>query len=73
MPARPHATIIYEANSITEASRIPPDTLDVSDYQSAKKLANYQVLNQTENRNKVFSLVWQQCTKSMHAKIKSQS
>jgi hypothetical protein len=26
-------------------------------------------LNQKENLNKVYSLVWQQCTESMHAKI----
>ena len=71
MPVRPRDTITFAADGVTEVSRTPPDTLDISDYQSAKKLIDYQVLNQTENRHKVFSLVWQQCTESMHAKIKS--
>ena len=71
MPVRPLVTIVYEANGVTEASRTQPDTLDISDYQSSKKIVDYQIANQTENRNKVFSLVWQQCTKSMQAKIKS--
>ena len=70
MPVRPRVTVMYGDDG-AEVRRIQPDTLDVSDYQSAKKLADYQVLNQTENRHKVFSLVWQQCTESMHAKIKS--
>jgi hypothetical protein len=55
MPARPKGT----------------DVLDISDYQSAKKIVDYQIQHQTENRQKVFSLVWQQCTESMHAKIKA--
>jgi hypothetical protein len=71
MPVRPQATIVFAADGTTEVSRTPPDSLDVSDYQSAKKLVDYQVLNQNENRHKVYSLVWQQCTESMHAKIKS--
>jgi hypothetical protein len=49
----------------------PTDPLDISDYQSQKKIVNYQIQNQTENRQKVFSLAWQQCTESMHAKIKA--
>ena len=49
----------------------PPDALDISDYQSQKKIVDYQIQNQTENRQKVFSLAWQQCTESMHAKIKA--
>ena len=53
------------------ANRAPLDTLNTRDYQSAKKLFDYQVFNQTENCHKVFSLVWQQCTKLMHAKMKS--
>ena len=45
---------------------------DISDYQSKKKRYDYQILNQNENRNKVYSLVWLQCTTElMHAKIKS--
>ena len=71
MPVRPPTTIVYEDDGITEIRCVGPDALDISDYQSAKKLADYQVLNQNENRNKVYSLVWQQCTESMHAKIKS--
>jgi hypothetical protein len=57
-------------NGLT-TSIIPPDVLDISDYQSAKKIVEYQTHNQSENRQKVFSLVWQQCTESMHAKIKA--
>ena len=49
----------------------PPDALDIRDYQSAKKSVDYQILNQLENRQKLFSLVWQQCTEPMHAKIKA--
>ena len=49
----------------------PPDALDISDYQSDKKTADYKTLHQHENRQKLFSLVWQQCTESMHAKIKA--
>jgi hypothetical protein len=70
-PVRPRDVVIYAADGITETSRTPPDTLDISDYQSEKKTYDYQILNQNENRNKVFSLVWQQCTESMQAKIKS--
>jgi hypothetical protein len=50
---------------------IPPDPMDVSDYQSAKKIMDYKVQNQIENRQKIFSLVWQQCTEALHAKIKA--
>jgi hypothetical protein len=32
---------------------------------------DYHIQNQFENRQKVFMLVWQQCTESMHAKIKA--
>jgi uncharacterized FlgJ-related protein len=49
----------------------PSYVLDISDYQSAKKIVDYQAQNQSDNRQKVFLLVWQQCTESMHAKIKA--
>ncbi len=49
----------------------PPDTLDISDYQSAKKTVDYQIQNQQENRQKLFSLIWQQCAEPMHAKIRA--
>jgi hypothetical protein len=57
------------SNNRIITSIVPPDVLDISDYQSAKKIVEYQAHNQSENRQKVFSLVWQQCTESMHAKI----
>jgi hypothetical protein len=60
--------------SITLAQPIRPtsnDVLDISNYQSAKKIVDNQEQHQSENRQKVFSLVWQQCTESMHAKIKA--
>jgi hypothetical protein len=69
LPTRPASLSTTAADgTITIA---PPDVMDISDYQSAKKIADYKVQNQAENRQKVFSLVWQQCTESMHAKIKA--
>jgi hypothetical protein len=35
---------------------IPPDVLDISDYQSAKKILDYKVQNQTKNWQKVSHL-----------------
>ena len=49
----------------------PPYTLVISDYQSAKKTVDYQILNQLENCQKLFSLIWQQCIEPIHAKIKA--
>jgi hypothetical protein len=69
MPTRPVGTRTTADNNTVTIT--PPDALDISDYQSAKKVADYQILNQLENRQKIFSLVWQQCTESMHAKIKA--
>ena len=69
MPTRPVGTIVTSANG--DVTVVPPDVLDISDYQSAKKIVDYQVQHQIENCQKVFSLVWQQCTESMHAKIKA--
>ena len=69
MPARPTGTTTTDANNVITTT--PPDALDISDYQSEKKTVDYQILHQLENRQKLFSLVWQQCTESMHAKIKA--
>jgi hypothetical protein len=49
----------------------PIDAMDVSDYQSAKKIYDTEIHQQKENRQKLFSMVWQQCTENLHAKIKS--
>ena len=68
MPRRPVGTRTVVGDVTTTT---PPDALDISDYQSAKKTVDYQILNQLENRQKLFSLVWQQCTEPMHAKIKA--
>jgi hypothetical protein len=68
-PTRPVGTTVTATDG--SISVTPPDVLDISDYQSAKKIVDYKVQYQTENRQKVFSLVWQQCTESMHAKIKA--
>jgi hypothetical protein len=68
-PVRPVSTSVTGADGTIVTT--PPDVLDISDYQSAKKILDYKIQNQTENRQKVFSLVWQQCTESMHAKIKA--
>jgi hypothetical protein len=69
LPARPVSTTTTAADGTVTTT--PPDVLDISDYQSEKKVADYKIQHQTENRQKVFSLVWQQCTESMHAKIKA--
>jgi hypothetical protein len=69
MPARPRGTTLTDVNNVV--TTIPPDVLDISDYQSAKKTVDYQILHQLENRQKLFSLVWQQCTELMRAKIKA--
>jgi hypothetical protein len=69
-PTRPVGVSVISDNGLT-TSIIPLDVLDISDYQSAKKIVDYQTQNQSENRQKVFSLVWQQCTESMHDKIKA--
>jgi hypothetical protein len=68
MPPRPVGTTVTVDGVITTT---PPDALDISDYQSAKKTVDYQIQNQLENRQKLFSLVWQQCTEPMQAKIKA--
>ena len=52
-------------------SSTPPDAIDIGEYLSQKKIHNYQIINQNENRTKVYSIVWPQCTESMHAKIKA--
>jgi hypothetical protein len=69
LPTRPTSTSTTDMNGAITIT--PPDTLDISDYQSEKKIVDYRIHNQTENRQKIFSLVWQQCTESMHAKIKA--
>jgi hypothetical protein len=69
MPTRPVSRSATEADgTITIVS---PDALDIRDYQSAKKIVDYQAQNQADNHQKVFSIVWQQCSESMHAKIKA--
>jgi hypothetical protein len=70
MPTRPTGT----STTTGDAGAViitPPDASDISDYQSAKKIVDYQVQHQPENRQKLFSLVWQQCAESMHAKIRA--
>jgi hypothetical protein len=68
-PARPVGRVTRDATGLETVH--PPDVMDISDYQNQKKISDYQIQNQIENRQKVFSLVWQQCTESMHAKIKA--
>jgi hypothetical protein len=69
-PARcPVATTVTAPNGLVTTS--PPDAFDVSDYHSAKKIYDTQIQSQLESRQKIFSLVWQQCTEPMHAKIKA--
>ena len=68
-PTRPVGTRTTSADG--SVTTTPPDTLDISDYQSAKKTVDYHIQNQQENRQKLFSLVLQQCTEPMHAKIRA--
>jgi hypothetical protein len=53
------------------ATTVPPDALCIGDCQSAKKIVDCQIQHQSENCQKLFSLVWQQCADSMRAKIKA--
>jgi hypothetical protein len=69
-PTRPVGVSVTSYNGLT-TSIIPPDVLDISDYQSTKKIVDCHTQNQSENWQNVFSLAWQQCTESMHAKIKA--
>jgi hypothetical protein len=69
-PIRPLGVAVTSDSGLT-TSVLLPDALDISDYQSAKKIMDYQIQNQLDNRQKVFSLVWKQCTESLHAKIKA--
>jgi hypothetical protein len=69
LPTRPSGRSVTAGDGTVTIT--PPDAFDISDYQSQKKIADYQIQNQNENRQKVFSLAWQQCTESMHAKIKA--
>jgi hypothetical protein len=68
-PTRPVGTRTTSTEGVITTT--PPDVMDISDYQSEKKTADYQILHQNENRQKIYSLVWQQCTEPMHAKIRS--
>ena len=69
LPLRPTGVVTIATDGTRTVS--PIDAIDVSDYQSEKKKADYRIQHQAENRQKVFSLVWQQCTESIHAKIKA--
>jgi hypothetical protein len=61
-PTRPDDVGTRTTSADGVVATTPPDALDISDYQSAKKTVDYQILNQQENRQKLFFLVWQQCT-----------
>jgi hypothetical protein len=54
LPTRPVNRCVTAADGTVTIS--PTDPLDISDYQSQKKIGDYQIQNQTENRQKVFSL-----------------
>jgi hypothetical protein len=69
MPARPVGRTSTAADGTVTST--PPDSLDISDYQSEKKTADYKIQHQTENRQKIFSLVWQQCRELIQAKVKA--
>jgi hypothetical protein len=69
-PARPIGVSVTSENGLT-ISIILPGVLNISDYQIAKKIVDYQAHNQSKHLQKVFLLVWQKCTESMHAKVKA--
>jgi hypothetical protein len=69
-PTRPIGVSVTSDIGLT-TSIMQPDVLDIIYYQSSKKSVDYQSQNHSDNRQKVFSIVCQQCTKSMHAKIKA--
>jgi hypothetical protein len=70
VPIRPVGVAVTSESGLT-TTVLPPDALDISDYQNSKKIMDYQIQNQLENCQKVFSLVWQKFTEAMHAKIKA--
>jgi hypothetical protein len=63
-PTRPVGISATSADGLTTTTT-PPDVLDISDYQSEKKITDYQVHNQSENRQRVSHLcgrsAWNQC------------
>jgi hypothetical protein len=67
---RPVGVAVTSDSGLT-TSVLPPDALDISDYQSAEKIMDYQIQNQLDNRQKIFLLVCKQCTKAMHDKVKA--
>jgi hypothetical protein len=52
-PTKPVGISVTSADGLTTTTT-PPDVLDISDYQSAKKVTDYQVQNQSDNCQKVF-------------------
>ena len=68
LPIQPTATTVTVGTTTTTQ---PLDVMDISNYQSEKKIADYKIQSQVENWQKIFSLVWQQCTEAMHAKVKA--
>ena len=70
VPLRPVNTILRDAEGKLITST-PPDPIDTSEYLSKKKIHDYQLLNQNENRTMVYYVVWPQCTESIHSKIKA--
>jgi hypothetical protein len=69
-PLRPVGVSVTSHSGLT-TSVLPLDALDIINYQSAKNIMDYQIHNPIENRQNIFLLVWQQCTESVHAKIKA--
>jgi hypothetical protein len=56
-PRRPVGVAVMSDSGLT-TSVLPPDALNSSDYQCAKNIMDYQIQNQLENWQKVFSIVW---------------
>jgi len=71
LPTRPTDATTTSNDADCTATVTPPDALDISDCQSAKKIVDCQIQHQKENRQKSFSLVWQRRAESTRAKIKA--
>lgn len=72
-PQRPSAPLITRASEETAAVYGTVSPLDVIDYSASKKKIDMELLNQKENHQTIYGLVWQHCTDPLKSKVKSHS
>jgi hypothetical protein len=70
LPPRPEDTVEYGSDG-KEVSRTAPSQLDIADYVQAKKDAEFDNKCQRNNHKKLYSLVWQQSTEPLLAKVRA--